>query len=349
MGGNELLFLGIGLGLGFGISNFFSLRSPSIQSATFSDQYPQDSQNSQDSQNVSQDQLQALSSQLHQTQMAYQMAVEMGRFKEGFLARTSHELRSPLNSMIGMLQLILTDLCESPEEEREFTQQAYDSALKFVGLLDEAVYVAKTAHGIEQMKIQPIQLSKLFQDVKKLIHLQAANRSIRLSFEAVDPNVYILADLPRMRQVLVSLIDIALTQMNEGKVRVSASPNPNSNYVHVYIDDQRPLDAWSESSDLLQSTSKSSGALQLSGIQSQGQGKIDEEMDFKHDSKTRLKTQLKNDLTFSPGMRLIMSQILLEEMQGSLEMLALPTDENSTENLTDFTRTQCSIPFAPVP
>ncbi|MEW5858349.1 MAG: sensor histidine kinase, partial [Cyanobacteriota bacterium] len=46
----------------------------------------------------------AILEELKQTQMAYHMATEMSQFKAGFLARTSHELRSPLNSLIGLHQ-----------------------------------------------------------------------------------------------------------------------------------------------------------------------------------------------------------------------------------------------------
>ena len=42
-------------------------------------------------------------------ELAYQMAQEMSDFKGGFLARVTHELRSPLNGLIGLHQLILED------------------------------------------------------------------------------------------------------------------------------------------------------------------------------------------------------------------------------------------------
>ncbi|MGL5079941.1 MAG: sensor histidine kinase [Microcoleaceae cyanobacterium] len=313
MGWSEFLFLGIGLGLGLGVHNVSKSKPLSSQPTTASS----------DAQEAVQVHLQALSNQLKQTQAAYQMAVEMGHFKGGFLARTSHELRSPLNSMIGMLQLILTDLCESPEEEREFAQHAYDSALKVVGLLDEIVDVAKTEHGTEKMKIQSLQLSKLLKEVESLTYLQAANRSIKLMIESVNPEIYILADLPRIRQVLVSLIDTAITEMEEGKIRVLTTITPESGYANIWIDDQRPISAWSESWELLQST-----------------------LARNHPSPPTLdhsEVNLESDFQLSPGMRLFMNQILVGVMNGSLEVLAVPTEENTA----NFTRTQCSLPLDP--
>ncbi|GBF84663.1 histidine kinase dimerization/phospho-acceptor domain-containing protein [Aphanothece sacrum] len=70
------------------------------------------------------DEIEALKQELEQTKLAYQMAVQLSQFKSGFLAKTSHELRSPLSTLMGLHQLILSDLCENHEEEREFIEQA---------------------------------------------------------------------------------------------------------------------------------------------------------------------------------------------------------------------------------
>ena len=314
MGGTEFVYLAVGLGLGF--ASQFLIRKSRSESVKI-EPSPEIAVTETDRS----EQLRHLSKQLQQTQLAYQMASEMCQFKGGFLARTSHELRSPINSMIGTIQLILADLCESPEEEREFLQQAYESALKMVGILDEIIQVAKTEQGTETLKLKPLQLTKVFEELKKLTHLQAANRSIRLHIETPDPNLYVVADAARLRQVLVSLVDNAIAQMEQGGVKVSIHPEPESKYIHVWIDDQRPISAWSESWDLIQST-----------------------LSKNHDAKTIQKIDIlhQEEIKLSPGMRLLMNQTILSSMNGKLEILAVPTE---TEN-AQFTRTQCSIPLA---
>ena len=72
---------------------------------------------------------------------AYEAAIDLAQFKSSFLARTAHELRSPMNALISSLQLISADLCDSPEEEREYVGIAQEAALKFIGLLDEVIKV----------------------------------------------------------------------------------------------------------------------------------------------------------------------------------------------------------------
>lgn len=302
MGWSEFLYLGFGLGLGLVYARFLGGKGKKSSEPLVTDESPKTSDDEQ--------QVQLLCDQLKQTQLAYQMAAEMSLFKAGFLARTSHELRSPLNSMIGTLQLILSDLCESPEEEREFIQQAHASALKMVGLLDQIIFVAKTEYGTDTMDIHAIQLAKVMDEVEDLTGMQAANRSIRLKIEPPDEEIYVLADLPRLRQVLVSLVDTAIAQMSEGSVKVSVNPSPETGFVHIWVDDQRPISAWSESWDLLKSTLE--------------------------------KEQTPSDqMTLSPGMRLLMNQTLLSLMNGRLEVLAVPSEGEES----NFNRTQCSIPI----
>ena len=84
---------------------------------------------------------------MKEIELAYHLAREMSQFKAGFLARTTHVLRSPLNGLIGLHQLILSDLCENPEEEREFIGQAHERALKLLNLIDEILHIARAEHG----------------------------------------------------------------------------------------------------------------------------------------------------------------------------------------------------------
>ncbi len=304
MSWNDFLFLALGLGLGLiGNKLWFKQKDRNLPVSSVVSS-PEESNS---------EQLESILEQLKQTQLAYQMAAEMSQFKAVFLARTAHELRSPLNSIIGTLQLIISDLADNPEEEREFANQAYNSALKTLGLLDEIIYVAKTEHGTEKLKIEPLQLSKMFEVIEDLTYLQAANRSIRLKISPPNPDIYVLADESRLKQVLLSLIDTAIAEMDEGSINVSVHPAWESGYVQIWIDEQRPVIAWNESWDLL-----------------------------KHNFEENAEKNIGDDFQLSPGMRLLMNQTLLGIMNGRLEVLTTPPNGEGS----NFNRTQCSIPIS---
>ena len=60
--------------------------------------------------------IEQLTTELENTQIAYQMAQEINQLKTGFLGRAAHELRSPLSSLISLHQLILFDFLEDQRE-----------------------------------------------------------------------------------------------------------------------------------------------------------------------------------------------------------------------------------------
>ena len=253
--------------------------------------------------------------QLQEMQLAYQMAREMSQFKAGFLARTTHELRSPLNGLIGLHQLILSDLCENPEEEREFIAQAHERALKLLKLIDEVLNVARVEHGTNKLDIQPVSLTELLQEVYKLTYMLAANRNFSLKVSPPETEIYVLADPRWLRQILLNLVDTAIAQMEEGSISISTGSSATSN-AYIWLDVPVHALPWSESIDFIKS------------------------IEFIPAEDKAVLTN-KENLHLSPGMKLLLNQTLLEVMGGKLEIVP-PTTQVGNEQ---FTKLQISIPL----
>lgn len=315
---NEWLYLGTGMGLGIGFCKLFlqSSKSSSI---------PVENAPQQQETEV----LQKTLDKLNQTQLAYQMAREMSLFQGGFLARTTHELRSPLNGLIGLHQLILNDLCENPEEEREFVGQAYERSLKLLKMIDEILSVARTEHGTNKLEIQPVQLTKVVEEVHKLTYMLAANRNYPFTISFPKPEIYVLADNRWLRQILVNLIDTTILQMEEGSIHLSSSiasantatNNIINNVVHIYLDVPTHAIISSEEINLIASENNT--------------------------TQENIKDNIKDNIEISSGMKLLLNQKLLETMGGKLEIISSPitTDPITTEVKQDCTRLQISIPL----
>ena len=262
------------------------------------------------------DEIESLKAQLKQAQLQYQMEVQVNEFRAGFLARTAHELRAPLNGLIGLHQLILSDLCESPEEEKEFLSQANDSALKMVKLMDEIIHVSKAEYGSNPLDIQAIKLEEVFQEVHRLTTMQARNRSIRLQIDTSDPPIYVMADFSKLRQILLHLVDSSIALMKEGSLKIDTQVDSNAKTVQIRICIQSPHQVWSEPVDLLEQESAPD---------------------------TPNRESLPPTPQLSPGMKLLISQQLLEMMGGSLEVIPLASGNDDEESITQL---QCSLPLA---
>ncbi|MBA2748097.1 MAG: HAMP domain-containing histidine kinase [Tatlockia sp.] len=257
---------------------------------------------------------QQLDGVLPQTQLAYLMAQQISQFKGGFLARISHELRSPLSNIIGLHQLILSDLCDDRAEERQFVAQAHEAALQLVKLIDEILNVARLEHGTNKLEIQPLQLSFVLEEVCNILRMIAANRSHKLQLSPPPPEIYVLADPLWLRQIILSLIDAAIFCTEDGGIfYLSVQLIPESNFVYIWIDAPLAVGTWNDPVDLLQG-------------------------DFSCEASLIAKYALNIS---SPGLTLLLVQTSLEVMQGKLEIFPAPTNSETSPT----TRMQISIPL----
>jgi K+-sensing histidine kinase KdpD len=228
------------------------------------------------------------SEELRQTRLAYRMMGYLHQFKAGFLARTSHELRSPLGSLMGLHQLILADLCENPAEEREFIAQAYQAADKLMKILDEILKVSKITYGSIPLEIQPIQLGQLLEELYQLTHLQAINKSLYLQFATITP-VYILADSSHLLEILLMLVDTTIKLQSEGIIKLNTEVKDD--LIAIILESELSRNIWNQSQNLTSFTPETT---------------LEDVKNFSQ------------NLEVSPGMKLVLARTLLEVMQGSL-------------------------------
>jgi hypothetical protein len=327
----SLLFLAVGMGLGFVSRPFIkTLQRRSLPTSELVQPYS-------DAEQVSPERLHA---QLSETLLAYHAAVELGQFQAGFLARTSHELRSPLNAVISIHQLILSDLCDDGEEERQCLKQAYDAARKALGLLDELIYISKLSVGGIQLQLHPVHLDSVLKEVYRLTHLQAQNRNLRLTIEPTDESYYVLADSKRLQQVLIGLVETAIVSMNDGRIHMTVHRVPDSNYIQVVLEDDRPLTAWSEPLDLLNSTQVEASQAHLNQLLQEIRALY---------TPTSLETSLEavavQPTCLPPGFQLLISRALLEQMHGHLILEAVTSSLEANHPRPTY-RLNCALPLA---
>lgn len=258
--------------------------------------------------------IEQLKAELKQTQLAYQMATQISQLKGNFLARTSHELRSPISTLMGLHQLILCNLCESPEEEREFIEQAYQASQKLIKIIDNIIDVSKIEYGKIPLKIRSFPLEEVFLGLYDLTHLQAANRNIRLEIVSPDSDLCILVDLEKFLQALLSLVDSSITLASSGSIKIRADKKQESQLVSINL--ELPCIF-----DLEYVPEFPIPELNLEAV--------------KAFSKT---------LEMSTGMKFLLAKNLTESMQGHLEIIYM-SPHNQLEKLTQI---QCLIPLASV-
>ncbi|MGK7876065.1 MAG: ATP-binding protein [Xenococcaceae cyanobacterium] len=151
-------------------------------------------------------------------------AEEASCLKSEFLASTSHELRTPLNGIIGFLKLILDGMADNPEEEREFIEEAYNSAIHLLNLINDILDIAKIEAGKMELDFTAVELDELFLNLEKKTRPQAQqkNLSFKLKIPATLTPVILYGNYQRLLQVMLNLVGNAIKFTHEGGIIISA-------------------------------------------------------------------------------------------------------------------------------
>jgi signal transduction histidine kinase len=163
---------------------------------------------------------------------------ELSHVKTEFLATTSHELRTPLNSILGFTRLILDNLCDSRNEERELLRDVLSSAEHLLSIVNDLLDVAKIEAGKLRLSPEPVDLRSLIQEAKAVVNVQAAAKHLTLVDETeAAPLPPVTADKARVKQVLLNLMSNSVKFTDKGWITVRARSYPERGYVELELQD----------------------------------------------------------------------------------------------------------------
>jgi signal transduction histidine kinase/CheY-like chemotaxis protein len=158
---------------------------------------------------------------------------EANRAKSQFLANMSHELRTPLNSIIGFSEILTTKL-DGQIDPRflRFLSNILGSGRHLLGLINDILDLSKIEAGKMEMHFEPISLGDLVRGVESVMHGVAAKRDITLELELEPDLPPVVADAPRLKQILYNLVSNAIKFSADGRAisvrarRVFAARSP---------------------------------------------------------------------------------------------------------------------------
>jgi signal transduction histidine kinase/DNA-binding response OmpR family regulator len=144
-------------------------------------------------------------------------AQEANRAKSQFLANMSHELRTPLNSIIGFSE-ILAEKLDGRIEPRydKFLHNILGSGRHLLALINDILDLSKIEAGKMELFFEPLSVGDLVRGVESVMHGVAARRRIELATHVDADLPPIIADPPRLKQVLYNLLSNAVKFSPEG-------------------------------------------------------------------------------------------------------------------------------------
>lgn len=153
-------------------------------------------------------------------QTANEAAQEAAKAKNEFLANISHELRTPMNSVLGMSELLLTT--ELTPKQKKFTNAIYNSGTMMLDLVSDILDFERIEVGELKLHSEPVVLYKIVQEIMQLLEKSALENNVKLHLD-YDDNIpgYILTDKMRLRQIILNLANNAIKFTHDGSVTLN--------------------------------------------------------------------------------------------------------------------------------
>lgn len=156
-----------------------------------------------------------------------------------FVADASHELRTPIAALKGMLELLDDGAKDVPDVRDDFIHTMQLEADRLGRLVSDLLTLARLEAGSAPLERSPVRVAHLFEEVCGVMRTLAQQSEVSLAVDAVDEAVCVLADKDRVVQVLVSFTDNALKHA-PARTTVRLRAEPRGDRVWLGVSDEGP-------------------------------------------------------------------------------------------------------------
>ena len=169
--------------------------------------------------------------------LAKEKAEAASEIKDAFIANVSHEIRTPINGMLGMISLIkegFSSYITSVEEE--YFSSIDRSSRRIIRTTELILNFSRFLIEDFPVQIEPLNLASIIENVVNEYKPMAANKNIKLIFENHLNDVIIESDAYALNQIISNIMDNAVKFTNSGNVKISLF-KPDQNKIQFEVVD----------------------------------------------------------------------------------------------------------------
>jgi signal transduction histidine kinase len=223
---------------------------------------------------------------------------ELNQLKDEFLQNISHELLTPLNGMIGFLDIVLDELCDNREEELDLLQKAKKSSLQLQRIIRDILDFSSLRKGETEVEIESVDLHSCLEDAIALWLPQLQQKNLKLIRKYSEISIQVKADYDKLKQVFEHLLENGIKFTDSGSITIKT-------FTQGEIESQESLES-QKAMIMFQDTGI--------GIAQDDQHKLFQEFVMIDGSSTRRQG--------GNGLGLVVSQKFIELMGGSLSLIS---------------------------
>ncbi len=146
---------------------------------------------------------------------------KLEQMRKDFVANVSHELKTPLTSIKGFAETLLDGAQDVPEIREQFLNIIHDESERMQTLVEDLLELSRLEQDNYQLETTIVDVTSLLRETETLLQRKATEKQMTIHLET-EEEVFIRADLNRLKQVVVNLVANALNYTpNGGNVWVS--------------------------------------------------------------------------------------------------------------------------------
>ena len=162
---------------------------------------------------------------------------EVERLKDEFIATVSHELRSPLASLLASLELLREGACgELPEPARRSLELAWQNGERLSALVRDILDLERLEAGTMQLHSEPVRISRFLRRAVSLNEPAAGRYGVHLDVQVPGDELIVEADPDRLLQVVTNLVSNAAKFSAVG-ARVAVTARSTDGWVRIAVTD----------------------------------------------------------------------------------------------------------------
>lgn len=144
--------------------------------------------------------------------------------KSLFLANMTHEIKTPLNAIIGFSSL-LADSVKDPRS-KQYIASINSAGKTLLELINDILDLSRLEAGKTALNPEPADIAGLFEDIILLLEMRAQEKGLTIRTTLPEKNPVLLIDTPRMRQILLNLVENAIKFTESGEILLTLSILP---------------------------------------------------------------------------------------------------------------------------
>ena len=148
------------------------------------------------------------------------LAERENRSKTRFLANMSHDIRTPMNAIVGLTELMRHNL-EDPEVLERYVAKLRSSSQYLLDLINDILELSKIENGSIELKMEPVDIGSQLEQILTIIRPKITEKKQQIETEGKVEHRYVVADSVHLRQVLMNVISNAVKYTpEEGNIRL---------------------------------------------------------------------------------------------------------------------------------